>query len=159
MKPVWLMLLTVCGLSTAANATPDPGAWRREVLLGSNRDSYFVWISTWAQPGSDHSYSASMAVECCSLRDHRAIESHDLVRYSANEFDPAGSWRHTPASLAPFDVASYLRDQAASPSFSEDYAVDVHRGLATAPCRLHGAWGTYPGDLGATDESARTESV
>jgi hypothetical protein len=114
--------VAVCSVAVSARATPNAATWRRELLLGSNKDSYFVWVLKWGQGGYSHTYGAGMALERRSLHDRTVLESHDVLRFGASNLENPREWKRTPGDVAAFDIVAYLREQEVSPSFSQDYA-------------------------------------
>jgi hypothetical protein len=90
-----LLLLVLIGHSGPAWASPTAATWRREILLGTNAEHYFVWVAEWGQPGSYFGASASVMMEKRRLWDSEVVE--DTLVYSMRYLDEGadGSWDTT----------------------------------------------------------------
>jgi hypothetical protein len=109
------------------DATPNAAQWRRETLLGVSGDSYFVWVSSWGQGGSNHEYEESAALQRRLFADNTVVESNTLSSAMASDLD--GPYEGSEGSMArvihaPFDLSRYLREKEVSPVFAGDWLCD-----------------------------------
>lgn len=117
------LALAAAALSTGtALATVSPASWRREILLGSNRDSYFVWVLRWSRrEGEAYPYHDSITLERRSLVDQSTLERHEVSAARVAYDDDAQPLNRTPDLVPLFDLTSYLRENEVSPAFSDDW--------------------------------------
>lgn len=160
-----LVLLAVWLSAATALGTVDAAAWRREILVGANKDSYFVWVLRWNQhEGSAYPYSESISLERRALADRAVLEAHDVTAAGLSADEDSEAWKREPELVPLFDVTTYLRENDVSPAFSVDTGCDASfregalvftRGEAVASildadevrARL-GAWGEEPRVVG-----------
>jgi hypothetical protein len=114
-------------LSTGtALGTVAPAAGRREILLGSNKDSYFVWVLHWDQrEGEAYPYHESMTLERRALADQSTLEAHDVSAARLAYGDDSQELNRTGDLVPLFDVTTYLRENDVSPAFSTDLGCDA----------------------------------
>ena len=106
---------SLLGPSTALG-TPSAAEWRREVLLGVDREAYVVWVARWWQNGWNHRYEESMALERRSLVLDAVLESFPLGTIRGIDIDGLG-WTREQIRESEFDLGRFVATHGVSPVF------------------------------------------
>lgn len=123
MRQTLCIFAAVVFLATLAQATPGPGNWHREVVLGVTEDAYVVWVSDWSQPGSHHIYSESVRLEVRSLGSGEPLSLHLLLSSECNKTELPPQCEVSRGSS--LELVSFLGDRGFAPVFAEDPRFDI----------------------------------
>lgn len=113
-------LLAVAALFSIAHATPEPAAWRCEILIGDNEEFFFRYVTDSVHPGSYFTYSSSLRLEKVRKSDARVVKTFLLRNVQYSQHPDSLHWSESSDSLPPFDLTGYLRENRVELAFPSE---------------------------------------
>jgi len=118
---VFQLILCLLVAPLASHATPDPGSWRRTVVLGDTPTDAFLLRSEWSQPGSYYASNEKIFLVRNRLVDWSAQETWLLRQVAYLRDTGTLEEKMTEADSSSVDLAEILRTFKVRPVFPESW--------------------------------------